>query len=171
MTEGHDSLLEKWRRFRKRPTEDRILILRAALMLLLTEIGLRLLGFQRCMEIIERFFLRAHHPRAMPVDVQRQTVLRAVRGVRSAELHGLTNPNCLERSMTLWWLLRRDGVRGELHIGARREGARFEAHAWVEQSGQVLYDSEEVHRHYARFDAPIAAVKAEPYPEGKPDSP
>ena len=159
MTEGHEPLPEKWRRFRNRRLEDRRLILRAALILPLTEIGLRLFGFRRWKELIEKFSLPAKPPSSLPDDSQRETALRAVRAVRSVELHGPTNPNCLERSMTLWWMLRRDGVDGELHIGARKDGGRFEAHAWVELGGQVLNDGAEVHQHYARFDAPIAAAE------------
>jgi|HubBroStandDraft_4_1064222.scaffolds.fasta_scaffold00245_12 hypothetical protein len=170
MTEGHDSLLEKWRRFRRRPLEDRRLILRAALILPLTEIGLRLFGFRRWKELIEKFSRAAPLLQPMPADLQRDAALRAVRAVRSIELHGPTKPNCLERSMTLWWLLRRNGVDGELHIGARKEGARFEAHAWVELGGQVLNDGAEVHQYYARFDAPIAAVEAGLRIAGETDS-
>jgi hypothetical protein len=73
--------------------------------------------------------------------------------------------------MTLWWMLRREGVEGELHIGARKQGTRFEAHAWVELDGQVLNDGEEVHQHYARFDSPIAASEAKTETVGKADSP
>lgn len=161
---------EKWRRFRERPPEDRVLILRAALILPLTEFGLRLFGFRRWKGWIEKFPLPARLSQSLPEDVQRETALRAVRAVRSAELHGLANPNCLERSLTLWWLLRRVGVNGELRIGARKQGARFEAHAWVELGGQVLNDGAEVHQHYARFDAPIAAAVSEPRAAGKADS-
>jgi hypothetical protein len=171
MTEGHESFPEKWRRFRNRPLEDRKLILRAGLILPLTEVGLRLFGFRRWKELIEKFSLPAHLPQSLPTDLQCQTALRTVRAVRSVELHGPTTPNCLERSMVLWWLLRRDGVDGELHIGARKEGSRFEAHAWVELGGQVLNDGAEVHQHYARFDAPIAAAVAESHAAGKVDSP
>jgi len=160
MTEGHESLPEKWRRFRSRPPEDRRLILRAALLLPLTGIGLRLFGFRRWKELIEKFSLPAHAPQSLSAGLQREAALRAARAVRSAELHGPANPNCLERSMTLWWLLRREGVEGELHIGARKESGRFEAHAWVELDGQVLNDGADVHQHYARFDAPIAAAVA-----------
>jgi transglutaminase superfamily protein len=178
MTEGHDPLPGKWRRFRERPPEDRALILRAALILPLTEIGLRLFGFRRWKEWIEKFSLPADFPQSLPADVQREAALRAVRAVRSVELHGPANPNCLERSLTLWWLLRRNGVDGELHIGARKQGTRFEAHAWVELGGQVLNDGAEVHQHYARFDAPIAAAEAgsrvakeaDSHPAGKADS-
>ena len=171
MTEGHEPLLEKWRRFRKRPPEDRTLILRAALILPLTEVGLRLLGFRRWKELIEKFTLPANHAQTFPSDLQREIALRAMRAVRSIELHGPTNPNCLERSMTLWWLLRREGVAGELHIGARKEGEQLKAHAWVELGGQVLNDSADVHQHYARFDAPIAATVAESHASAKADSP
>jgi hypothetical protein len=162
MTKGHEPMLGKWRRFRSRPRGDRALILRAALILPLTEIGLFLFGFRHWKELVEKFSLRTHFPQSLPENLQHETALRAVRAVRSVELHGPTSPNCLERSMTLWWLLRRDGVEGELHIGARKQGARFEAHAWVELRGQVLNDSAEIHKHYARFDAPIAAAIAEP---------
>jgi len=158
MSWGGDSLLEKWRRFRQRPSEDRSLILRAALLLSLTEMGLRLFGFRRWKELIERFSLATGPARKTPKESPREAAGRAARAVRSVDLHGPTKPNCLERSMTLWWLLRRQGVEGELHIGARKEGGRFEAHAWVELRGQVLNDWDEVHHHYARFDAPIAAA-------------
>lgn len=170
MTQGREQLREKWRRFRSRPPEDRALFLRAALILPLTEVGLRLFGFRRWKELVERFSLETPLSRSLPEELQRQTALRAARAVRSVELHGPTNPNCLERSMTLWWLLRREGVEGELHIGARKQGARFEAHAWVELSGQVLNDGAEVHQHYTRFDAPIAA-SGDPRTPGKPNSP
>jgi Transglutaminase-like superfamily len=167
MTEGHESFPEKWRRFRNRPLEDRKLILRGGLILPLTKIGLRLFGFRRWKGLIEKFSLPAHFPQSLPADLQRETAVRAVRAVRSVELHGPTTSNCLERSMTLWWMLRRDGVDGELHIGARKEGARFEAHAWVELGGQVLNDGAEVHQHYSRFDAPIAAATTESHTAGK----
>ena len=171
MNEGNEPRPGKWRRFRSRPPEDRRLILRAALFLPLTEIGLRLLGFQRWMKLIEKFFLPAHLFQSLPADLQSQTALRAVRAVRSVELHGPTHPNCLERSMTLWWLLRREGVDPELRIGARKEGGKFEAHAWIELDGDVLNDGAEVHQHYARFDAPIVAAGAEPHAADKADSP
>jgi hypothetical protein len=63
--------------------------------------------------------------------------------------------------MALWWMLRSDGVEGELHIGARKAGTNLQAHAWVEIAGQVLNDSSDVHIRYARFDAPIAAAGSE----------
>lgn len=67
--------------------------------------------------------------------------------------------NCLDRSVALWWMLRRRGVAAELHIGGRK-GANFEAHAWVEAGGKALPDRGEVHPHFAPFDRPIRPVGA-----------
>jgi hypothetical protein len=160
MTAGGEALTEKWRRFRRRPREDRALILRAALFLPLTEIGLRLAGFRRWKALLEKFSRVKRRSRPLTPEELRTTALRVARAVRSAVLHGPAAPNCLERSLTLWWLLRRNGVGSELHIGARKEGARFEAHAWVELGGKILNEAAEVHQHYARFDAPLVAAAA-----------
>lgn len=159
MNENRETLPGKWRRFRNRPPQDRRLILQAAVVLPLTKAGLRLFGFRRWKAVMEKFSPAVPSTQSLSMDSRREAAQRAVRAVRSAQLHGPANPNCLERSMTLWWMLRRHGVNGELHIGARKEAGIFEAHAWVELDGQVLNDSAEVHEHYARFDAPIAAAE------------
>lgn len=160
MRKGHDPLLEKWRRFRKRPPDERALILRALVLLPITGIGLRVMGFRRCKELIENLSVREGQSQTLESVTANEMAVKITRAMRSVELHGLRAPNCLERSLLLWWLLRRAGIDGELHIGARKNGARLEAHAWVELEGKVLNDSPDVHEHYARFDAPIAGTGA-----------
>jgi hypothetical protein len=167
MRKMNDPLLEKWRRFRKRPLDERALILRALVLLPITEIGLRVMGFRRCKETIENLFVTEDRSQTLQSATPFEMAAKITRAVRSAELHGLASPNCLERSLVLWWLLRRGGIEGELHIGGRKSGPRFEAHAWVELAGKVLNDSPDVHRHYARFDAPIAAAEAASRAAGK----
>ena len=163
--------MEKWRRFRKRPLEERALILRALVFLPITEIGLRVMGFQRCKEMIEKLRVRERPSRTLGSVSPGEMAWKITRAVRTVELHGPGAPNCLERSMLLWWMLRRRGIEGELRIGARKNGSRLEAHAWVELEGEVLNDSPEVHRHYARFDGPIAAMKADCGAAGEADAP
>jgi hypothetical protein len=158
MIDGRPSLRHKLHRFRSRPSEDRRLILRAATILPLTMIGLRLFGFRRWKEWVEKMSQPAYRAAALPSDSQLDTAMRAARAVRSAQLHGPISPNCLERSLTLWWILLHEGVHGELHIGARKQDGQLEAHAWVELDGRILNDEEEVREEYAQFDAPIAAV-------------
>lgn len=158
MIEEREALPERWRRFRRRSPEDRALILRAMLSFSLVHGGLRLLGFRRSKQLLERFSQLSRLPQRLPPEELREKALRAARAVRSAELHGPSHPSCLERSLALWWLLRRDGVESELHIGAFKEGPHFEAHAWVELRGTILNDAAEVRQRYVRFDAPLVAA-------------
>jgi hypothetical protein len=123
----------------------------------LTKVGLRTMGFQRWKQLIEHFSSSARGMGILEPAYQLEMAVRITRAAHSAERHGLGTPNCLERSLTLWWLLRREAIEGELQIGARKIESRFEAHAWVELRGLVLNDSPDVCKHYARFDAPIAA--------------
>lgn len=157
MTLANGSLWEKWLRFRRRPVADRQLILRAFVDLQVTAIGLRWFGFQRWRELIERCSRPADGRHPLPDDSQRKMALRVARAVNSAALHGPADPKCLERSLTLWWMLRREGIAGKLQVGGRKKAGEFEAHAWVEWDGQVLNDAADVREHFAQFDAPIAS--------------
>ncbi len=115
------------------------------------------MGFRRWKQLVEQFSQSAAQRQILEPAAKLEMAERITRAAHSAELHGLGTHNCLERSLTLWWLLRREGIEGELHIGARKNESRFEAHAWVEVRGVVFNDSPDIHKHYARFDAPIAA--------------
>jgi hypothetical protein len=58
---------------------------------------------------------------------------------------------CLERSLSLWWLLARQGVATQFRIGVRKDGEAFTAHAWVECQGVVIGGPDASHLHYAAF--------------------
>jgi len=73
-----------------------------------------------------------------------RTIVRAV-GV------GLYPGNCLSRSLTLWWLLQRQGIAAEIQIGVRNGGQLFQAHAWVEVQGTPCYEVPDVRQHYTAF--------------------
>jgi hypothetical protein len=167
MRSAKGSVWTNWRRFRKLPPLEREIVVRAMAFLPLTEIGLRAMGFGRCKRMIENFSSPVRRRRVLEPAAEIDLAERIARAARSAELHGPGTPNCLERSLTLWWLLRREGIEGELHIGARKSESRFEAHAWVEVRGVVLNDSPDVHKHYARFDAPIAAAETGSHAAGE----
>lgn len=165
MTDQHDSIWMKWKRFRSLPPFEQKTVVRAMLLLPLTKFGLQVMGFRRWKRILAALSPLSHCPQ-VPESIEDRAE-RTARAVRSAERHGIGTPNCLERSLTLWWLLRRAGIQGELHIGARKSGVKFEAHAWVERNGTVLNDDADIHMHYSRFDAPIAAGEDVPRPVGE----
>jgi hypothetical protein len=67
----------------------------------------------------------------------------------------------LEKSLTLWWLLRREGIVSSVRIGARKASGKFEAHAWVERDGAALNEPGAQHRHYATFDTAFPQQSSE----------
>jgi|SRR5882672_5071708 len=163
MSVHRDPFFEKWRRYRKLSREDRGLVLRGMVLLSLTMLGLRTMSFRRCKDLILKFSSKASSPRCIESDRQMEVRAKIVSAMNAVVLNGPWRPNCLERSLALLWLFQLNSVECELHIGGRKSQGRFEAHAWVEWDGQVLNDSTDVHKHYARFDAPIAAAEGEPH--------
>jgi transglutaminase superfamily protein len=161
MNVQHIRFLERWRRYRKLSREDRGFVLRGMTLLSLTMLGLRTMSFRRCKRLIQQFSSMASSPRRTEPDCHAEQRRKIVSAMNAVERNGPWRPNCLERSLALWWLLQLNATDGELHIGGRKSQGRFEAHAWVEWNGHVLNDSMEVHKHYARFDAPIAAAEAD----------
>ncbi len=111
-------------------------------------LALRWANFQR----VYGFLGRWPSGRALDDEEQVLAQVRAtVRLVQGAAAWSLHRPTCLHRSLTLWWLLRRQGVASELRIGVRMEQGRFEAHAWVEREGVALNDGSDVNLRFAAF--------------------
>ncbi len=142
--------MRSWSRFWRLSWSERRLLAQALLLLPLTSLGLRLMGFRRCHALLARLAPRVTDPSA---GMGRARVV--TRMVDVAARHGIFEPTCLPRSLVLWWLLRRRGLASELRIGVRKEAGRFEAHAWVELQGVVLNDGGDVHERFAAFARPI----------------
>ena len=85
--------------------------------------------------------------------------MRTARMVRAAAYFGVANFTCLEKSLTLWWLLGRQSIASVVRIGTRKEDGKFEAHAWVECDGVVLLDQNEPDRLYAAFEGEFPAIR------------
>jgi len=74
--------------------------------------------------------------------------------------YGLLRPNCLQRSLVLWAILRRRHIVSQLRIGvAPPRGAESMAfHAWLEMAGEVINDRSDVTTTYQPFEGAIDAV-------------
>ena len=92
---------------------------------------------------------------------EHEKVRAACRMVIAALHYSLLQYTCLEESLTLWYLLRKQGIAASLRIGVRKENERFEAHAWVEHRGEALNQDEAMHRHYAAFEQDLQEPPAE----------
>ena len=131
-----------------------MLFLRALAMLPLVSLSLRLRGFQPTRSTLQRTLAR-RTPQVDSDSLNMKMVL-AAHMVNAADRHGLVHPSCLAKSLTLWWLLGRQGISSRLRIGIRKQNDQLEAHAWVEREGVALNEPEERHHHYAAFDAALA---------------
>jgi hypothetical protein len=152
-------MLESLRRFKALDRLGKALFLRAVAMLPLVSLSLRLRGFRPTQSILQKSLLPPD-PQMDQDGVKKRADLTA-HMVYAADRHGVVHPSCLAKSLTLWWLLGRQGITSHLRIGIRKENNKLEAHAWVEREGIALNEPEEHHYHYAAFDAALASLPEE----------
>ena len=61
---------------------------------------------------------------------------------------------CLRRSLLIYGLLRRRGLKPVLQLGIGPQGATFQAHAWVDLEGAPLLESDAAFRPFVRQATP-----------------
>jgi hypothetical protein len=135
------------------------LFLRAIVLLPAVSLSLRWRGFRATQESLERFSPKTNLKQEATAARGRAT--QTAHMVNLADRHGLVHPSCLAKSLTLWWLLGREGIPANLRIGIRKENEKFEAHAWVERDGAALNEPEEHHRHFTAFDEALSSLPAD----------
>jgi hypothetical protein len=128
---------------------ERRTLFSAAAMLPLFWLALRLVGMQRLQAWLHR---KARPDNPLPLDELKRT--GALVNAAADRLLGANN--CLPRSLYLWWLLRRRGVRCELRIGVRLNDGAFEAHAWVEHAGVPVNDRDDIGDTFHAFDDAVS---------------
>lgn len=109
-------------------------VLRCAAMILAMKGALRIGGFARVTNWIRR---RVHSlPATTAVTGEAVTATESAVATAAALYPG--RALCLEQSLVLYYLLRRQGVAAKFRMGVQAHP--FAAHAWVEYRGQVLND-------------------------------
>jgi hypothetical protein len=153
-------MMERWHRFWRLSGFERGVVVEATGGLLVTWLGLRLAGFRRWKSALG-WLCPAPNAIAPLQGASHKESAQVIARLEAAAVRNLfLSTNCLERSLVLWWLLRRLGISAELRIGARKEVGRFEAHAWVEVDSVVLNDTGAEHRHFVPFEGPISPLEA-----------
>ena len=149
-------MLKSLRRFSALERTAQALFLRALVMLPFVGLSLKFRGFDATRSTLRKTLLRIR-PQTDSDSIDKQISLTA-HMVNAADRHGLVHPSCLVKSLTLWWLLGRQGIVSQLRVGVRKEAGDFQAHAWVQREGTALNEPEERHHHYAAFDAALASL-------------
>ncbi len=112
---------------------ERMLFLRAALLLILTRGALKTIGFASIRRLLD----------AAPGGDESGRLEEAQLAARSVERAGRYLPfatTCLDRALALCWMLRLDLLGGSLRIGVKKDDQELAAHAWVERMGERLLD-------------------------------
>jgi Transglutaminase-like superfamily len=133
---------------------------RAMLLLSLVRWSLRLRGYGKTFNALQKR-VRSKATGLETRPEAREEVQLTCRMMRAAVRYSLAQFTCLEESLTLWYLLREQGIPACLRIGVRKENEEFEAHAWVEHGGEALNQLEGLHQHYAAFDEELLEPPAE----------
>lgn len=157
--------METWRKFCRKSGFEQKLAVEAAATLTATWTGLRLMGYRRWRNLLARFLPGPKQQAANQVSIDSNTQEEESRTIArmgaAAARHIPLETNCLEQSLTLWWLLRRRGYPADLRIGVRKDTGRFEAHAWVEVNGVVLSEAGNVHTHFVPLEGAVHSLETQ----------
>lgn len=122
----------------------------ATILLPITTLSVRALGFWRCYSLVAGKAMRSVRRHA---DADHRISAHVARGVRrAAAWTALLPADCLPRSLVLFGLLRRVGVDASFRLGVRALTGRFEAHAWVEVGGRPVDEDAPADLVYGSFD-------------------
>jgi hypothetical protein len=131
------SAIDSWRRIRELRSDAWWVLLPALILLPMTALILRLVGFRRVYGTLDRVL-----PRPVADSLEgRCTTERALsleHTVRAVARRAPFDPGCLATSVCLWTILRSEGIAAELQLGVRRSDLSIEAHAWVSCRGRRL---------------------------------
>jgi hypothetical protein len=152
-------MLKILRALGRRSPHERKIMVESAAALLATRAGLRIAGFRRWQNLLARYtpaLLPQSEAKDLAVGQSVLVTARAIAILGEAVGHHLPfQPTCLEKSLALWWLLRRHRIPANLRIGACKDGDVFEAHAWVESDGVILSESAADHNRFVPFESEI----------------
>jgi len=110
------------------PAGERALLLRAAFLLPMTALALRVLPVKVLLRLLDR---PAGPGPAIPAE-------RIAALIEAAALREPFRVTCLHKALALYTLLRRSGIEAEFVMGTARAHGGLEAHAWVEHRGAAL---------------------------------
>ena len=154
--------MNKWRKFIGLSASERLLLSQSLVLLPFTALTLQVLGLKNYQRLLDK--LSRGNDRLVDRDERklRDQIHKTVRLVDAAGRHGPYRAKCLPESLTLWWLLRRQGIESQIRFGARKNARRMEAHAWVEFEGTPLNDSADVRERFKPFERAVMPKEVKP---------
>lgn len=161
------SAISSWQKLRKLSKAELTLLVWAIVLLPLTALSVKFFGFRRIYCAIAKLNRGNRYLSPMVEKSEERNESKCLtkahtiaRIVGIASQHGFYRANCLQKSLVIWWLLRREGIKNDLRIGVRKREEKLEAHAWVEYLGVVLNDRNDIYEQFAPFASAISPMGA-----------
>lgn len=120
--------------------------------------SLRLRGYARTREMVERWSERTDKRRPSRMDVIAADQLARIAQI--AGRRGIVEATCLPQALAVYAAIRRRGLEPVFHIGVRKSDTKFEAHAWVELAEYPLAQPELDHVRLPLDRPGTAAIEA-----------
>lgn len=128
--------VRKLKKFLALPGKEKRLFLHALIWLPFFELGVRTMGLKRMVRFV------SGSPNATGSDDSLERIRQDATIIQRAVNHSPVPVRCLARTLYLWRLLQKQGIDTDLCIGVDKAGAAgFDAHAWLEQDGEILNDT------------------------------
>jgi hypothetical protein len=156
--------LSSFRKLQRLSANERRLLTQALVLLPLTFCGVYALGVTRWRRFLAQIASLGKpsnrslsHTSAGGIEddlsVGESARARAIaRIVKIAAEHGCYRAKCLQQTLVIWCLLRRNQIEGEIRFGARKAGGELQAHAWVEVDGVALNEDSDVCLHFSPLE-------------------
>lgn len=144
--------INSWRKLKELSWSELMLLMQSLLLLPLVAFGIKFFGLRRFYGAIANFSHKKDKLQESGGIKQARAIAKLV---EIASRYGLYKPNCLQKSLLLWWLLQQRDIESELRIGVRKQKEILAAHAWVECQGCILNDRSDVDRFFPPFAGAI----------------
>ena len=153
---SRDTMGYRLLRFLELSWEEHWLLAEACVLLPVVMLGLRVLGFKRCLALAAAGRRERHQTVSHEGEASLNRAKDIAKIVGSAARNGPYKAACLSQSLALSFLLHRRGIKNKVHLGVRKGENELEAHAWVECAGLALNQAEDVNKTFRKFDSAIA---------------
>lgn len=137
--------MKRVRNFLRLPSSDRRLLISAALLLGTIRLGLWLIPFLTLRRLLGKFA----EPRTSTQEAEASSTDRVLWAVTVASRYVPGANTCLTQALAAQVLLARRGGVACLRLGVARQEGRFQAHAWLESQGKVIFGRSEPGRYAA----------------------
>ena len=118
--------------------EERILLLKTFFLLKLVRLGLWVYPYGRLLQFLDKVSLSFSQNYKVTQQVNKIELTKITWAINLSSSYSFGEVKCLAKALTTKVIMINYGYSPQLHIGVALKSGRLEAHAWVENEGEVI---------------------------------